>query len=216
MSWWRTFSGRARRETLLQGSPAYKWAVWTAGIGGGLVWIWETEKNAPVSERRIFLPAKREVMMSEAEIKKWNERYSGGVALMSPPPPPAESDDAAAARRQRGSAGRRGNDNPGREAGEGPILFRSLHQPSIHLEEIQRQPEIERRNRSREKERRRRRKEMREYEEAQERTGRRAAVSVEEAREKLRDDLRRDRDRDRGGGDQTNWYRKQSYFGSLR
>ncbi|KAL8455530.1 hypothetical protein Emag_000659 [Eimeria magna] len=73
----------ARRNLLRRGSPSFRVGVWVAGVGGGLLWIYLEEKKKPVKERVVFLPAKREVLMEQAEIESWNERLSGGK-LLSP------------------------------------------------------------------------------------------------------------------------------------
>ncbi|KAL8427119.1 hypothetical protein Efla_001400 [Eimeria flavescens] len=79
MGWW----GDAKRNLMRRGSPSFRVGVWVAGIGGGLLWIYFDETKKPVRDRKIFLPAKREVLMAEAEIEQWNRRLSGGK-LLSP------------------------------------------------------------------------------------------------------------------------------------
>ncbi|EPR60503.1 putative transmembrane protein [Toxoplasma gondii GAB2-2007-GAL-DOM2] len=225
MRWWRSFSGRAQREVFLRGSPAYKWGVWIVGLGGGLLWIWESEKNAPISERRVFLPARREVKMTSAEIKKWNEKYSGGAALLTPP---AQADSCANGDvLPAGSCGRTAdrtgerswsfstrksipprsvcsrNDwlNESWKAFQDPILFSSLH-------EALRQREVEVRERERRREealRLRREKEVEEERRA------RGVVAVDEAREKLKDQLRKETGQE-GDGRRP---RRLPYFSSL-
>lgn len=81
---WRSVVDLVRRDTLVRGSPAYRWGVWVSGITGGLLWIWDTEKKAPIEERRIFLPAKREVVMNQQQILEWNQALSGGKLLAAP------------------------------------------------------------------------------------------------------------------------------------
>ncbi|CDJ57321.1 hypothetical protein, conserved [Eimeria maxima] len=70
-----------RRDLLRRGSPAFKVGVWVAGIAGGLFWIYLDEREKPVKERAVFLPARREVQMEEGEIREWNLRLSGGKLL---------------------------------------------------------------------------------------------------------------------------------------
>nr|CEL65819.1 TPA: hypothetical protein BN1204_016525 [Neospora caninum Liverpool] len=238
MRWWRSFSGRAQREVLLRGSPAYKWGVWIAGLGGGLLWIWESEKNAPISERRVFLPAKREVRMTEEEIRKWNEKYSGGAALLPPPHPHASfardvasgrhglgrrsertggswPGDTGDARRECNSEfdrDKRGDERGGArgeprfcvasEAPDESVLFSSLHRPL-------RKQEAEMRSRDWRREEALRRRREREAED--ERRGPR--VSVDEAREKLREQLKKETGQDGGDGRRA---RRQPFFSSLR
>ncbi|KAL8272635.1 hypothetical protein Esti_003423 [Eimeria stiedai] len=57
--------------------------VQRTGVGGGLLWIYLEEKKKPIKERVLFLPAKREVLMEQTEIERWNQRLSGGK-LLSP------------------------------------------------------------------------------------------------------------------------------------
>ncbi|KEP61652.1 UNVERIFIED_CONTAM: hypothetical protein HHA_240255 [Hammondia hammondi] len=225
MGWWRSFSGRAQREVFLRGSPAYKWGVWIVGLGGGLLWIWESEKNAPISERRVFLPARREVKMTSAEIKKWNEKYSGGAKLLTPPAQAnscANGDalpDVSCGRTAdrtgeggwsfstrtsppQGSVHSRNNRlNESRKALQGPVLFSSLHEALR-----QRGMEVRERERRREEALR-----LRREKEAEEERRARGVVAVDEAREKLKEQLKKETGQE---GD-VRRPRRQPYFSSL-
>ncbi|CDI87747.1 hypothetical protein, conserved [Eimeria praecox] len=70
-----------KRDLLRRGSPAFRVGVWVTGIAGGLVWIYFDERDKPIKERAIFLPARRQVPMDASEIEEWNQKLSGGKLL---------------------------------------------------------------------------------------------------------------------------------------